>query len=117
MIVVPQDKLTATQGYCKITKGLGTPSKQLSNNTDSSLTWYVLHVVRVTEFSASLQLLMHVDCKMICTIYVQANPALCLGTLVPRQKMEAEATEWWQLYLAVEIVEAGAPSSASCPYL
>ena len=54
---------------------------------------------------------------MICTIYVLANPALCLGTPVLRQQVEAEATEWWQLYLAIEIVEAGSPSSASCPYL
>ena len=65
----------------------------------------------MTEFSALLQLLAHADCKII---YVQKNPELCLGTPVLRQKVEAEATEWWQLYLPVEILEAGSPSSASC---
>ena len=66
----------------------------------------------MTEFSALLQLLVHADCKNhLCT----DNPALCLGTPVLRQKVEAEATEWWQLYLPVEILEAGSPSSASCP--
>ena len=33
LIVVPSDKLTTYQGYHKVTKGVGTPSKQLSENT------------------------------------------------------------------------------------
>jgi len=47
---------------------------------------------------------------MIGLQYVQTNPALCPGTPVLRQQVEAEATKWWHLYLAVEIVEAGSPS-------